>query len=273
MTFITTFVSWVRAYKEHECRFIFRLSQIDFAAAARGFALLRLPAMPEMRSRRTRAEVAPFEAEAAAFLAARGFATTDAIKYKDGKKEAARLVELEKKEKKEKKRLDREKAKALKEAAGIGGGERRSVEHGGSAGAVKKRKKKGKFEKAAKRMRKGKHEAMMDAWEEEGEEESLIRRHKKGKMTKAELDAALEAMEERHNNAHAQKMIELEKKEAKANAGDVRKAQQKKIKQKKEETRSKRKKGGVRGGRQKPAKQASANRGRTVIKDRGPKRR
>ena len=267
------FVSWVRAYKEHECRFIFRLSQIDFAAAARGFALLRLPAMPEMRSRRTRAEVAPFEAEAAAFLAARGLATTDGIKYTDGKKEATRVAELEKKRKKEKKRLDREKAKALKEAAGIGGGERRRVEHGGTAGAGKKRKKKGKFEKAAKRVRKGKHEAMMDAWEEEGEEESLVRRHKKGKMSKAELDAALDAMEERHNNAHAQKMIELEKKEAKANAGDLRKSQQKKIKQKKEEARSKRKKGARISGRQKQASARPANKGRTVIKDRGPKRR
>ena len=64
-------MSWVRAYKEHECRFIFRLSQIDFASAARGFALLKLPVMPEMRSRRTRAEVEPVAQEMIAFLAAR----------------------------------------------------------------------------------------------------------------------------------------------------------------------------------------------------------
>ncbi|XP_056592641.1 ATP-dependent RNA helicase DDX55 [Triplophysa dalaica] len=45
------FVSYVQAYAKHECSLIFRMKDLDFATLARGFALLRLPKMPELRGK------------------------------------------------------------------------------------------------------------------------------------------------------------------------------------------------------------------------------
>uniref|UniRef100_A0A3Q3K067 ATP-dependent RNA helicase n=1 Tax=Monopterus albus TaxID=43700 RepID=A0A3Q3K067_MONAL len=46
------FVSYVQAYAKHECSLIFRIKDLDFASLARGFALLRLPKMPELKGKR-----------------------------------------------------------------------------------------------------------------------------------------------------------------------------------------------------------------------------
>jgi len=43
------FLSFVRAYKEHQCSFIFRMDKLDIAQLAHLFSLLRLPTMPELR--------------------------------------------------------------------------------------------------------------------------------------------------------------------------------------------------------------------------------
>ena len=43
------FVSFVRGYKEHKCRFIFRFSSLDIGSLARSFGLLKLPHMAEFR--------------------------------------------------------------------------------------------------------------------------------------------------------------------------------------------------------------------------------
>lgn len=43
------FVSYVRGYKEHECKFIFQLSELDVNLLGRLFGLLRLPVMKEAR--------------------------------------------------------------------------------------------------------------------------------------------------------------------------------------------------------------------------------
>jgi ATP-dependent RNA helicase DDX55/SPB4 len=47
------FVSFVRGYQEHGCRFIFRVKELDLAALARAFGLLRIPRMPETKHLRT----------------------------------------------------------------------------------------------------------------------------------------------------------------------------------------------------------------------------
>eukprot|EP00951_Prasinocladus_malaysianus_P011645 scaffold86274_cov33-Prasinocladus_malaysianus.AAC.1 len=41
------FVSYVRGYKEHHCRFIFRFAKLDLRRLAVAFALLQLPKMSE----------------------------------------------------------------------------------------------------------------------------------------------------------------------------------------------------------------------------------
>ncbi|KAI7845551.1 hypothetical protein COHA_000842 [Chlorella ohadii] len=43
------FVSYVRAYKEHHCKFIFRPQDLALGRLATAFALLRLPRMPEIK--------------------------------------------------------------------------------------------------------------------------------------------------------------------------------------------------------------------------------
>ncbi|KAM6975481.1 ATP-dependent RNA helicase DDX55 [Tautogolabrus adspersus] len=45
------FVSCVQAYAKHECNLIFRLKDLNYGTLARGFALLRLPKMPELRGK------------------------------------------------------------------------------------------------------------------------------------------------------------------------------------------------------------------------------
>eukprot|EP00050_Salpingoeca_kvevrii_P001960 m.184068 g.184068 ORF g.184068 m.184068 type:complete len:609 (-) comp10499_c1_seq1:65-1891(-) len=45
------FVSFVRAYKEHECSFIFMLKNLDLGKAATGFGLLHIPKMPELKAK------------------------------------------------------------------------------------------------------------------------------------------------------------------------------------------------------------------------------
>ncbi|KAL2915583.1 ATP-dependent rRNA helicase spb4 [Polyrhizophydium stewartii] len=47
---ITAFVSWVRAYNEHQANYIFRIKETNLASVARSFGLLRLPRMPELRT-------------------------------------------------------------------------------------------------------------------------------------------------------------------------------------------------------------------------------
>ncbi|XP_061764147.1 ATP-dependent RNA helicase DDX55 [Nerophis ophidion] len=81
------FVSFVQAYNKHECSLIFRVKDLDFAAVARGFGLLRLPKMPELRGK-------TFPDFPAAAL------DTETIRYKDKQREKLRqkmLVELKEK--------------------------------------------------------------------------------------------------------------------------------------------------------------------------------
>ncbi|CAH1801905.1 unnamed protein product [Owenia fusiformis] len=49
---IKAFVSSVQSYAKHECSLIFRLKDIDIAKLARGYALLKLPKMPELKGKK-----------------------------------------------------------------------------------------------------------------------------------------------------------------------------------------------------------------------------
>lgn len=46
---IKAFVSYIRGYKEHQCRFIFQLKDLDFGKLAYACGLLQLPRMPEIK--------------------------------------------------------------------------------------------------------------------------------------------------------------------------------------------------------------------------------
>lgn len=80
------FVSFVQAYAKHECSLIFRLKDLDFAGLARGFALLRMPRMPELRGKQF-PDFVPVDID------------TDTIPFKDKIREKQRQKLLEQKRK------------------------------------------------------------------------------------------------------------------------------------------------------------------------------
>jgi ATP-dependent RNA helicase DDX55/SPB4 len=81
------FVTYVRAYKEHQLSYVFRFAKLDLGALARGFGLLRLPKMSEMRPRgKAAAPAIDFEEDKIEF---------DGIPFTDPKREAKRLENLE----------------------------------------------------------------------------------------------------------------------------------------------------------------------------------
>ncbi|CCF51973.1 hypothetical protein NDA14_006311 [Ustilago hordei] len=95
---IRGYVSYIRAYSKHEMSYIFRITDLDLAAVAHAFALIRLPAMPELKARKAFDMTYPEESI--------DFA---AVPYKDKAKEKARLANMEQH------RLEREaKAAAVK---------------------------------------------------------------------------------------------------------------------------------------------------------------
>ncbi|KAJ2713935.1 ATP-dependent rRNA helicase spb4 [Coemansia spiralis] len=75
------FVSFVQSYLKHEAMYIFRVKELPIIEAARGFGMLHLPSMPELRGRPT----ARFERYAI---------DTDTIPFLDGKREERRMAKL-----------------------------------------------------------------------------------------------------------------------------------------------------------------------------------
>ncbi|KAJ2780101.1 ATP-dependent rRNA helicase spb4 [Coemansia javaensis] len=75
------FVSFVQSYLKHEAMYIFRAKELPIIEAARGFGLLHLPSMPELRGRPT-----------ARF--ARYAIDTDTIPYLDARREEQRVARL-----------------------------------------------------------------------------------------------------------------------------------------------------------------------------------
>ena len=76
------FVSYIQSYVKHECNLIFKLKELDLGLIAQGYALLRLPKMPELKR-----------------LKKINFKTYDidfnSIAYKDKQKEKIRLKKLD----------------------------------------------------------------------------------------------------------------------------------------------------------------------------------
>ncbi|XP_014672423.1 PREDICTED: ATP-dependent RNA helicase DDX55-like [Priapulus caudatus] len=75
------FVSYVQSYAKHECNFIFRFKDLDFGKLATGFALLRMPKMPETKGLRFR-NFAKVDVD------------TNTIRYKDKNREKQRQAQL-----------------------------------------------------------------------------------------------------------------------------------------------------------------------------------
>ncbi|TKC50217.1 hypothetical protein EI555_000710 [Monodon monoceros] len=154
------FVSFVQAYAKHECNLIFRLKDLDFASLARGFGLLRMPRMPELRGKQF-PDFVPVDVN------------TDTIPFKDKirEKQRRKLLEQQRKEKTENE------------------GRRKFIKNKAWS------KQKAKKEKKKKRNEKRKREEGSDIEDEDMEEllndTRLLKKFKKGKITEEELEKGL----------------------------------------------------------------------------------
>uniref|UniRef100_A0A8C9UTG2 ATP-dependent RNA helicase n=1 Tax=Spermophilus dauricus TaxID=99837 RepID=A0A8C9UTG2_SPEDA len=154
------FVSCVQAYAKHECSLIFRLKDLDFASLARGFALLRMPKMPELRGKQF-PDFVPVDIN------------TDTIPFKDKAREKQRqkLLEEQRKEKME----NEGRRKFMKNKAWS--------------------KQKAKKERKKKMNEKRKREEGSDIEDEDMEEllndTRLLKKFKKGKITEEQLEKGL----------------------------------------------------------------------------------
>ncbi|XP_055003603.1 ATP-dependent RNA helicase DDX55 isoform X1 [Sorex araneus] len=153
------FVSFVQAYAKHECGLIFRLKDLDLASLARGFALLRMPRMPELRGKQF-PDFVPVDID------------TDTIPFKDKAREKQRQ-----------KLLQQQREKTETE------GKRKFIKNKAWS------KQKAKKEKRKKINKKRNREEGSDMDEEDMEEllndTRLLKKFKKGKITEAEFEKGL----------------------------------------------------------------------------------
>uniref|UniRef100_A0ACB8G010 ATP-dependent RNA helicase ddx55 n=2 Tax=Sphaerodactylus townsendi TaxID=933632 RepID=A0ACB8G010_9SAUR len=154
------FVSCVQAYAKHECSLIFRIKDLDFASLARGFALLKMPRMPELKGK-TFPDFEPVDIN------------TDSIAFKDKNRERQRqklLAQL-----REGKQEQERRRKGIRNEAWS--------------------KQKAKKEKRRKLTAKRKREEGSDVDEKDMEEllkdTRLLKRLKKGKISEEEFEKKL----------------------------------------------------------------------------------
>ena len=140
---IVCFVGEEQAYRNHDCNFILRFEDLDLASLARSFALVRLPKMSELRSRNVDYEALPVDVAS--------------IPYRDPVREQARQERLKKEMKEREKKAENQQKR-----------ERKSVKRD--------------MKEEEKKKKKGKHEKIMDEWDELQEEERLYRLFKKNKL-------------------------------------------------------------------------------------------
>nr|KAF6275246.1 DEAD-box helicase 55 [Pipistrellus kuhlii] len=152
------FVSFVQAYAKHECSLIFRLKDLDFAALARGFALLKMPRMPELRGQQF-PDFVPVDVN------------TDTIPFRDKIREKQRQKLLEQRNEK----TDSE-------------GRRRFVKNKAWSKQKAKREKKKMNEK---RKREEGSELDDEDTEELLKDTRLLRKFRKGRITEEELEKGL----------------------------------------------------------------------------------
>lgn len=146
------YVSFVRGYKEHQCGFIFVFNQLPFAEVAKGWGLLYFPRMSDLKHFNIKFDACPVKA--------------NEIKFKDKRREAQRLsnVELDK-AKREKEQKDREEKE--------------------------KKYLKAKENAGPKRRKKKVYQEMAEEWDDLAKENRLFKKFKKGTITREEYEAAV----------------------------------------------------------------------------------
>lgn len=82
---LRAFVSYIRAYKEHHCSYIFRWRELEIGKLGMGYGLLQLPAMPELKHHNLSTD---------GFIPLKDI-NLDEIKYKDKSREKQRKKNLQ----------------------------------------------------------------------------------------------------------------------------------------------------------------------------------
>eukprot|EP01029_Cantina_marsupialis_P016259 TRINITY_DN361_c0_g2_i1.p1 TRINITY_DN361_c0_g2~~TRINITY_DN361_c0_g2_i1.p1 ORF type:complete len:636 (+),score=208.08 TRINITY_DN361_c0_g2_i1:77-1984(+) len=155
------FVSFVRGYHEHQCRFIFQAKKLDLAGLAKLFGLLRLPKMPELKEARIAFKGHPID--------------TDTISYKNKTREEQRQQKLDRMRKQ---KARKEELKQKLKAKGLD--------------PDKKTKAPQKKKKANKKRKR--HVIRQAEWDDLAREERLAKKLKQGRITDAEFNKMLAEM-------------------------------------------------------------------------------
>eukprot|EP00587_Corethron_hystrix_P002255 CAMPEP_0113308882 /NCGR_PEP_ID=MMETSP0010_2-20120614/7157_1 /TAXON_ID=216773 ORGANISM="Corethron hystrix, Strain 308" /NCGR_SAMPLE_ID=MMETSP0010_2 /ASSEMBLY_ACC=CAM_ASM_000155 /LENGTH=564 /DNA_ID=CAMNT_0000164041 /DNA_START=312 /DNA_END=2006 /DNA_ORIENTATION=- /assembly_acc=CAM_ASM_000155 len=158
------YTSYIRAYKEHRCNFIFRFASIDLGSLATSLYLLRLPKMPELREKYLNLKH---------FSPAGPEIDIHAIPFLDKSREAARQ-----------KRLAAELAAGGKNAKQIKA-ERHAAER---AKRLEERRKMDESKGRNPDKKRGKQQRIFDEWDELAKEERLHKKLKRGKISQTEFD-------------------------------------------------------------------------------------
>lgn len=146
--------SHVKAYNEHQLKYIFRWNRVDVLALAKLYNVLRLPKLPEF----AKADVASFD---------RYDCATSLVPFADERREEARQKRQSAEENTEKTPPPVSKGRRRG-----GGGEDEALV------MMKKRKK-------------GQNARILEEWDDLAKEERLAKKLKRGKISRAEFDASL----------------------------------------------------------------------------------
>ena len=181
---VRAFVSYVRGYKEHHCRYIFRLKELHLAKLANAMGLLRLPKMKEIRK--------------AAKNTLEGFEECtdidiDDIPYLDHQREKQRKMQLEKERAQKEGRGEEEEEDARKKKENYG--------------TEKKKEKKPEKKLTAHKRRQIETREELD---ELDDDYRALKKWKKGKISEEEFEFEL-GWEENPNQARKVRIKEGEK--------------------------------------------------------------
>lgn len=155
------FISFLRGYKEHQCRFIFRFSALDVGGIARAFGLLKFPKVTELRGTEVDFEPVDVDTSKIAFLDPQREKQRQKYLVATAEKRAAERAERTQRRIDAQEKAEREKIKPTRR----------------------------------KRTHKGLRARIMEDWDDLAKEERLARKLRQGKITQAEFDRAVRGVD------------------------------------------------------------------------------
>ncbi|CAG8688838.1 17438_t:CDS:10, partial [Acaulospora morrowiae] len=191
---IRAFVSYIRFYSKHDLNYIFRLKDLDLGKVAKGFCLIRLPKMPELKNYNIKFEEV--------------HVNMDEYKYADKAREKSRLLKLTEEKSNlnslpEKRQLRKvPKGPWSKKAVSKQRKLERKIKKEKKKEYVKKRKADETIDEfSEKKVKRDEDEAtnnsIEDEWDELQKERKLIKKLKSGKINREEFDQEMASITEK----------------------------------------------------------------------------